>query len=184
MILYHAGFEEIRDPDVHYGRKNADFGQGFYTTDDREFACRWAKGRKGEGAVVNVYELKEEGLDLYRFSRDETWYSYIYRNRHLHPDGIEADVILGPIANDTIYNSLGIIASGFWSEAEVLRLLKIGPEYRQIVIKTQKAAANLHWLSATVLTLEELADFQKTVRKEEEAYQRQLAKELKCMEPP
>ena len=30
LTLYHTGFEKIRRPDVHYDRKNADFGQGFY----------------------------------------------------------------------------------------------------------------------------------------------------------
>ena len=38
MKLYHAGKEEIREPDIYLGRKNADFGQGFYLTHDREFA--------------------------------------------------------------------------------------------------------------------------------------------------
>lgn len=28
--LYHAGNLVIENPDVHYSRKNADFGQGFY----------------------------------------------------------------------------------------------------------------------------------------------------------
>ncbi|MDC7301289.1 DUF3990 domain-containing protein [Agathobacter ruminis] len=29
-------------PDIHCGRKNADFGQGFYLTGDVDFAHRWA----------------------------------------------------------------------------------------------------------------------------------------------
>ena len=36
MILYHTGFETIKEPDVHLGRRNADFGQGFYLTADRK----------------------------------------------------------------------------------------------------------------------------------------------------
>ena len=32
----------IRDPDIALGRKNADFGPGFYLTPDIEFARRWA----------------------------------------------------------------------------------------------------------------------------------------------
>lgn len=27
MILYHTGYQEIRDPDIRFGRKNADFVQ-------------------------------------------------------------------------------------------------------------------------------------------------------------
>ncbi|MBR1440808.1 MAG: DUF3990 domain-containing protein, partial [Lachnospiraceae bacterium] len=52
MKLYHTSDREIREPDVHYGRKNADFGQGFYLTPDREFTYRWAVA----DAVVNIYD--------------------------------------------------------------------------------------------------------------------------------
>ena len=48
MKLYHTGKMIIRDPDLTRGRKNADFGQGFYLTPDMEFAYRWA----GTDAVV------------------------------------------------------------------------------------------------------------------------------------
>ena len=48
LLLYHTGYSEIREPDVHYGRKNADFGQGFYLSPDRDFSYRWARIRKGE----------------------------------------------------------------------------------------------------------------------------------------
>ena len=56
--LYHTGKTEIREPDIRRGRKNADFGQGFYLTPDPEFAVRWAV----PDAVVNEYELEEDGL--------------------------------------------------------------------------------------------------------------------------
>ncbi len=38
MILYHTGDREIVHPDIHHGRKNVDFGWGFYLTPDKEFA--------------------------------------------------------------------------------------------------------------------------------------------------
>ncbi len=51
MLLYHTGFQEIAHPDVHFGRKNADFGQGFYTADDETFAVRWAREKRGEAPL-------------------------------------------------------------------------------------------------------------------------------------
>jgi len=33
MILYHGSQEIIKEPDLFLGRKNVDFGQGFYLTD-------------------------------------------------------------------------------------------------------------------------------------------------------
>ena len=40
LLLYHTGFHERRSPDIRAGRKNADFGQGYYLTPDRDFARR------------------------------------------------------------------------------------------------------------------------------------------------
>ena len=137
MLLYHVGYQEIREPDVHYGRKNADFGQGFYLTDDREFSLRWAKERRGSAVIINTYELDMDGLVAHDFRRDVTWFRYIMDNRAGKTDSLpEADVIIGPIANDIIYNTLGIISSGLLSEEQVREILMIGPLYRQIVLKT------------------------------------------------
>ncbi len=141
MKLYHTSDKEIREPDVHYGRKNADFGQGFYLTPDREFTYRWATA----DAVVNTYDLDETGLVIKRFDRSAEWFDYIFHNRRAK-DNIEADVIIGPIANDTIFDTMGIISSGFLDPEEALDLLLIGPEYIQVAVKTEKAAGQLKWL--------------------------------------
>ena len=143
MILYHTSDREIRDPDIHHGRKNADFGWGFYLTPDKDFTYRWA----GENAIVNEYELDESGLIIHRFDRDTDWFRYIFNNRRLQ-DGIEADVIIGPIANDTIFDTLGIISSGFLKPDDAIKLLMIGPEYTQVALKTEKAAGQLRWIGS------------------------------------
>ena len=98
MKLYHTGKTEIREPDIRRGRKNADFGQGFYLTPDLEFTYRWA----GPDAVVNEYEFDETGLLIHRFERDEDWFRYIFYNRRAR-DELTADVVIGSIANDTIW---------------------------------------------------------------------------------
>lgn len=51
MVLYHTGFEKIEHPDIHFGRANADFAQGFYLSDNREFSMRWARERKGKPSI-------------------------------------------------------------------------------------------------------------------------------------
>lgn len=166
MKLYHTSTLVIREPDVHYGRKNADFGQGFYLTPDREFALRWA----GENAVVNAYELEEHDLVIHRFQRDAAWFDYIFQNRRVK-DGLSADVVIGPIANDTIFDTLGIISSGFLAPEEALRLLAIGPEYTQVALKTERAAAQLRSLGAETVARQDAA--QRT--REQEDYQRAFA---------
>ena len=116
MKLYHAGKEEIRKPNLYRGRKNADFGQGFYLTPDREFACRWAY----KGYVVNEYELDLTGLNVIRFSRERAWFGYIFKNRRSE-DTLTADIVTGPVANDTLYDTLGIISSGFLKPEDVIK---------------------------------------------------------------
>ena len=83
MILYHTGFAEIKTPDIYYGRKNADFGQGFYLTPDLEFSEHWAKERNGFKTFHNVYELDTDGLKIKHLSRNREWFDYICANRHL-----------------------------------------------------------------------------------------------------
>ena len=176
MLLFHTGYQEIRRPDVHYGRKNADFGQGFYLSGEGEFAGRWAREQKGSSIYVNSYELDTEGLQIRRFARDEAWFDYIFRNRSGYADRYpEDDVIIGPIANDTIYNTFGIFTSGILSREQSLRLLQIGPGYEQIVLKTEKAASQLRFLSSRILSPEDAARFRWLTRQEEEAYQKLLS---------
>lgn len=178
MLLYHAGFEYIRQPDVHYGRKNADFGQGFYLTAEEEFAHRWAKLRKDQKTIVNVYELEVANLCVHTFQRDAAWFQYIYGNRHGKADALEADVVIGPIANDTIYDTLGIITSGFLSPEESMELLMIGPTYQQITLKSERAVQQLRWLRGDVLTEAEVASYRQQVEAEQVAYQNLLAAKL------
>ena len=147
MKLFHTGETEIREPDIYRGRKNADFGQGFYLTPDMDFAYRWA----GRDAVVNEYELDEDGLQIHRFVRGRDWFDYIYNNRRAE-DSLQADVVIGPIANDTIFDTFGIISSGLLKPEDAVKLLMIGPEYTQAVIKTEKALRKLRWIRSERIT--------------------------------
>jgi len=170
MLLYHTGYEIIQQPDIHYGRKNADFAQGFYLTPDREFSVRWAKEKEGRLPIVNTYELDLSDLKVHRFERNEEWFSYIFQNRRGKTDTLEADVIIGPIANDTIYDTLGIMTSGILSDEEALSLLQLGPEYTQVALKTKKAALHLSWIEAKELTEAATVKNRDIILKEQEEY--------------
>ena len=179
MKLYHTGYLEIREPDIRHGRKNADFGQGFYTTANEEFAVRWARERKDADTIVNMYELDLTGLHVRRFERDEDWFSYIYSNRNYAVDKCpEADVVIGPIANDTIFDTFGIITSGVLAKSESMQLLMIGPKYEQIALKSEKAAAQLKWLGGRVLSKDEVARYRAVVEAEQAEYQKLFAEAM------
>ncbi|MBR2526954.1 MAG: DUF3990 domain-containing protein [Blautia sp.] len=180
MRLYHTGPEIIMDPDITIGRKNADFGQGFYLTDDLDFTRRWARERT---PYVNIYELDEDDLVIRRFFRNTDWFRYIFQNRRGLADRITADVIIGPIANDTIYDTFGIITSGLLKDEDAIKLLLIGPQYTQIVLKTERAVKNLRWISAEVLNAGEIIKYREIVTAEEEAYQKLFSEEVERLQP-
>ncbi|MBQ9228147.1 MAG: DUF3990 domain-containing protein [Eubacterium sp.] len=182
MKLYHTGFEEIRKPDVHHGRENADFGQGFYLSPDSAFMRRWARMRKGLDTYINSYELQTDGLRVKSFSRDGEWFNYIFSNRNGRKDALrEYDVIIGPIANDTIYDLFGITTSGFLTSEQALEILTTGPLYTQVVIKTEKAAEALTFASSMIISSAEIESYRDAVRKEEAAYQEQFAEILQAI---
>ena len=179
LRLYHAGFSAITHPDIRYGRSNADFGQGFYLSDSKDFSMRWAKQRKGFDTVLNTYELDPAGLNIKRFTRDIEWFSYIFSNRSVQPDTLAGyDVIIGPIANDTLYDTWGIISSGLLDKELALELLQIGSAYTQIVIKTEKAVSQLRFLCSEILDPESLIPYREAVKNEEKAFQQQFSERL------
>lgn len=174
MILYHTSDVVISEPDIHYGRKNADFGQGFYMTPDMDFSYRWA----WKDAVMNRYELDLSGLRVHTFERTIDWFEYIFHNRR-GKDMLDCDVVIGPIANDTIFDTLGIISSGFLSSEDALQLLQIGPEYTQVAIKSNAAAERLRWLGAEHIT--GVHEYRKSLQKEKEEYEVLFAKTINEM---
>ncbi len=172
MKLYHTGRIEIREPDVYHGRRNADFGPGFYLTPDHDFARRWVKAE----SIINEYELDETGLNIHRFKRNEDWFHYIFNNRN-YQDGLDADVIIGPIANDTIFETYGIISSGYLKTEDAMKLLLIGPEFTQVAIKSEKAISQLRWLGSQKVKRLDASQRQS----EREAYSRELEKVLQTI---
>lgn len=169
MILYHTSVKEIRFPDIHYGRINADFGWGFYLTPDRDFTYRWAR----KDAVVNQYEFDETGLNIHRFTRSTDWFQYLFDNRRAK-DVLTVDAVMGPIANDTIFDTLGILSSGYLRPEDAVKLLMIGPEYTQIAIKTEKALKQLRFIKS-----EKIEGITGEARKaEQDAYLEVFVKEL------
>ena len=179
MQLYHTGFEKIEHPDIHFGRANADFAQGFYLSDNREFSMRWARERKGKTTYLNEYKLDVTDLNIKHFERNEEWFSYLYHNRNGYRDTLPAyDVIIGPIANDTIYDIWGITTSGLLSKQQALAILTIGPLYEQIVIKTEKALSHLRFVRATALEHADIAAHRAVVAEEESAYRELVSEKL------
>lgn len=86
--------------------------------------------------------------------------------------------VLKETRTGTIYNTYGVLTSGLLEKEEALELLLLGPEYTQVVLKTEKAAWQLKWLKAEVLTKEQLIVSAAEVAAEEQAYQELLSMKM------
>ena len=65
LTLYHGSQITVQQPSAKTGRKNLDFGPGFYLTKIKKQAEDWAivmAGRKGRNAeaVLNTYQFDME----------------------------------------------------------------------------------------------------------------------------
>ena len=79
-----------------------------------------------------------------------------------------------PIANDTIFDTFGVISSGLLEPADAVKLLMIGPEYTQTVIKTEKAVRQLRFIRSSPVRQPDAGKREA----EKEAYQAAFAKAL------
>ena len=110
MLLYHGSSETVEFSEIRKARFNKDFYFGFYCTQYREQAVRWAS-RYGKTGFINTYEYTPDpGLNYLVFEEmTEEWLDFIVSCRR----GISHtyDIVEGPMADDTI-----IIFRILWTE--------------------------------------------------------------------
>ena len=61
--IYHGSVKIIEQPVYGAGRKDNDYGGGFYCTEDIELAKEWAAADE-RGGFVNCYEVEEAGMSF------------------------------------------------------------------------------------------------------------------------
>ena len=75
--IYHGSVKIIEQPQYGAGRKDNDYGLGFYCTEDIELAKEWAASDE-RGGFVNCYEVEADGmcfLDLQQIPEESDSYS-------------------------------------------------------------------------------------------------------------
>ena len=66
--IYHGSVKIIEHPQYGAGRKDNDYGPGFYCTEDIELAKEWAASDE-RGGFVNCYEVEEDGMCFLRLQQ-------------------------------------------------------------------------------------------------------------------
>ena len=113
MKLYHGSNIIIKNIDLSKSKPFKDFGQGFYLTEIEEQAYQMARRTASiyDGdAFVSKFEFDEnafndDSLSIKQFdSPNEEWALFVManRSRKLHHPIHNHDIVIGPVADDTI----------------------------------------------------------------------------------
>jgi hypothetical protein len=156
MKLYHGTFTPgIKRPMLSKCRKKTDFGKGFYTTKSLEQAKRWAVLRKNRfraaGAYVVEYEIDDAVLSSGEYNikhfdgATPAWLEFVFNNRK----GKAAetyDMVMGPVANDSLYATLLLYEQGVLSVEATIAQLKTHTLFDQLSFHTSKAMTQLRFV--------------------------------------
>ncbi|NAS19958.1 DUF3990 domain-containing protein [Clostridium butyricum] len=136
-MIYHGSYMEIEFPEIRKHRFTKDFSWGFYCTKIKEQAERWAE--KFNTSIVSIYEVKD--MDLLNIKRFEDytdeWLEFVVRCRTGSTH--EYDVVIGPMADDTIYDYIEAYTHGQMNKKKFFELMKFKYPTHQISFHTIKA---------------------------------------------
>lgn len=151
--LYHGSNCIVERGDLSKSRENIDFGQGFYLTEDKMMAKKWASSRVR--SIVNEYILDIKNLNIYFFSLDKEWLEYVRANRGYGPNQNEIieqyskyDIIIGPTADDKLFDTVQQYLDGYLAPSRAIKYLNVAGYANQVVLKTEKALNQCSFLKA------------------------------------
>jgi len=166
--LYHGSENVIEKPQLGLGKKNNDYGQGFYCTEHIELAKEWACATEKSG-YANEYELDMTDLSVLNLSLKEynvlNWLAILLANRivsyqtpvekqgadyiiaNFLPEYEKYDVIVGYRADDSYFSFARAFCSNTITLAQLGYAMKLGELGIQYVLKSPKAFSNLKFVS-------------------------------------
>ena len=146
IIVYHGGTERIEMPVCKFGRRNLDFGLGFYVTNLREQAVSWAYNMaksRNMPALLNRYRLDRDAILREAKCRvfeayDEEWLEFIVANRSGMNVADEYDYVEGGVANDRVVDTVNLYIAGLIELGYALKELSKHQPNNQMCILNQE----------------------------------------------
>lgn len=167
MILYHGSENVIEKPFLDGGKKNNDYGQGFYCTQDLKLAREWAC-TESVSAYVNKYELDVSDLKVLDLSKEKfstlNWLAILvnYRRirvttpvmkramewliKHFLIDISSYDVVVGHRADDSYFSFARAFIGNQITLGQLSYALALGELGIQYVLKTEDAFGALKFI--------------------------------------
>lgn len=148
MTIYHGSTVIVEHPRIIKSNHMKDFGNGFYTTTNREQAIAWAQivAVRQEATIqyLSTYEFDFERakkeLAIIKFDKpNKAWLDFVCANRCGRQVSDSHDMVFGPVANDKVYRVIQFYENGVYDIAETIKRLKVDKLYDQIFFHTEKS---------------------------------------------
>lgn len=166
ITLYHGSEKNIEQPIFGEGKKNNDFGLGFYCTENEDLAKEWAVSSLRNG-FSNRYTLDTEYLNILHLNGPDytilNWIAVLVEHRLFSiktPVARRAkqyfidnfsinvnayDLIIGYRADDSYFDYAESFLNNGISVEQLARAMRLGKLGEQIVIKSKFAFSQLNY---------------------------------------
>jgi len=176
ITIYHGSEKIVEAPTFGEGKKNNDFGLGFYCTESEGLAKEWAVSSLRNG-FANKYTLDTEYMRILNLNSPEytilNWIAVLVEHRLFSiktPVARRAkqylvdnfsvnvnafDIIIGYRADDSYFDYAESFLNNGISVGQLARAMRLGKLGEQIVIKSQFAFSRLRFEGFDVAEKEE-----------------------------
>lgn len=166
ITLYHGSEKIVEQPIFGEGKRNNDFGIGFYCTENEELAKEWAVSSVHDG-FSNRYMLDTEYLNVLNLNSPEytilNWIAVLVEHRlfsiktpiarkakqylidHFGINVNAYDLIIGYRADDSYFDYAESFLNNGISVEQLAQAMQLGKLGEQIVIKSKYAFSKLHY---------------------------------------
>lgn len=166
LTIYHDSSQIVETPTFGLGRKNNDFGLGFYCTESNELAKEWAVSSLRDG-FANRYILDTEYLNILNLNNPEytilNWIAVLVENRlfsiktpiarrakqylieHFSINVNAYDLITGYRADDSYFDFAEAFLKNTITVEQLSRAMRLGKLGEQIVLKSQFAFSKIKY---------------------------------------
>lgn len=166
ITIYHGSQRIVTVPTFGEGKKNNDFGLGFYCTESNDLAKEWAVSSLRDG-FSNRYTLDTEFLNILRLNNPDytilNWMAVLVEHRlftiktpvagrakqylidHFRVNVNAYDLIIGYRANDSYYDYAEAFLNNGITVEQLSSAMQLGKLGEQIVLKSKFAFSKIKY---------------------------------------
>ena len=166
ITLYHGSKQIVETPVFGAGRKNNDFGLGFYCTESNDLAKEWAVSSLQDG-FSNRYTLETEYLNILNLNSPDytilNWMAVLVEHRlfsirtpvarrarqyltdHFGVNVNAYDLVIGYRADDSYFDYAEAFLNNAITVEQLSRAMHLGKLGEQIVVKSKFAFSKIRF---------------------------------------